>query len=156
MRVMSSMVSLPNHTFSWAGLVLLTSTCAHLFARNWQLPFLNQQEGENDCIIYFMINLYKKTLLALAGIDPTTSYHWWDVHPTESKSLSAGLFVLRFYGPVNPMGSCRARSVLVQVKNINEVNQKRPQSQTKYSFPEAPKDEEIGNKLWQDTMVQWQ
>ena len=22
-----------------------------------------------------------------------------------------GLFVLRFYGPVNPMGSCRARSV---------------------------------------------
>ena len=24
----------------------------------------------------------------------------------------AGLFVLRFYGPVNPMGSCQARSVL--------------------------------------------
>ena len=24
------------------------------------------------------------------------------------------LFVLRFYGPVNPMGSCRARSVYLQ------------------------------------------
>ena len=26
----------------------LTSTCAHSFARNWQLPFLNQPKGEND------------------------------------------------------------------------------------------------------------
>ena len=25
--------------------------------------------------------------------------------------MSTCLFVLRFYGPVNPMGSCRARSV---------------------------------------------
>ena len=27
------------------------------------------------------------------------------------KSSMLCLFVLRFYGPVNPMGSCRARSV---------------------------------------------
>ena len=26
----------------------LTSTCAHSFGRNWQLPFLNQQKGGND------------------------------------------------------------------------------------------------------------
>ena len=44
--------------------------CAHSFARNCQLPFLNQGKGENVC-----------------------------------------LFVLRFYGPVNPMESCRVRSV---------------------------------------------
>ena len=27
------------------------------------------------------------------------------------KKVSQGFFVLRFYGPVNPMESCRARSV---------------------------------------------
>ena len=27
------------------------------------------------------------------------------------QSPKLGLFVLRFYGPVNPMGSCRAQSV---------------------------------------------
>ena len=37
----------------------LTSTCAHSFIRNWQLPFLNQQKGENDHRKYFMINLHE-------------------------------------------------------------------------------------------------
>ena len=44
--------------------------CAHSFASNCQLPFLNQGKGENVC-----------------------------------------LFVLRFYGPVDPMESYRVRSV---------------------------------------------
>ena len=53
-RVMSS---LPSHTFpgqakssKW-----LTNICAHSFARNRQLAFLNQQKGENDHRKYFMI-----------------------------------------------------------------------------------------------------
>ena len=29
------------------------------------------------------------------------------------KTILISLFVLRFYGPVNPVGSCRARSVVV-------------------------------------------
>ena len=33
-RVMSSAISLPNHTFSWTCTSLLNSTCAHSFTRN--------------------------------------------------------------------------------------------------------------------------
>ena len=39
----------------WAVFVLSLS-----FARNWQMPFLNQRKGENDCRKYFMINLHEK------------------------------------------------------------------------------------------------
>ena len=31
------------------------------------------------------------------------------------------LFVLRFYGPVNPMGSCRARSVYLATLLLNRL-----------------------------------
>ena len=53
--VMSSTVSLPNNTFSWAGSVLwvVNQYCAYSFARNWQLPFLNQWKEENDRRKYF-------------------------------------------------------------------------------------------------------
>ena len=57
--VMSSAISLHNHTFT---------------ARNWQLPFLNQQKGENDHRKYFMINLYERMLLTSAGVQPATSW----------------------------------------------------------------------------------
>ena len=52
-------------TRSWTGLVLkaVNQYCAHSFARNWQLPFLNQWKGENDCGKYFMINLHERILL---------------------------------------------------------------------------------------------
>ena len=33
---------------------------AHSFASNWQLPFLNQQKGENGCRNYFMTNLHEQ------------------------------------------------------------------------------------------------
>ena len=33
------------------------------------------------------------------------------IHPSFVSVLPKRKFVLRFYGPVNPMGSCRARSV---------------------------------------------
>ena len=32
-------------------------TCAHFFARTWQLSFMNQQKGENDRRKYFIISL---------------------------------------------------------------------------------------------------
>ena len=49
LSTLSSAISLPNHTY-WAGLVLkvVNQYCAHSFARNWQLLFLNQPKGEND------------------------------------------------------------------------------------------------------------
>ena len=60
--VMSSAVSLPSQY------------CAHSFARNWQLPFLNQQKEENDRRKYFMINLHERMLPTSVGVEPTTSW----------------------------------------------------------------------------------
>ena len=33
-------------------------------------------------------------------------------------TMRSNLFVLRFYGPVNPMGSCRAQSVSLRVITV--------------------------------------
>ena len=41
---------------SWEGLVLWAVT--HTFASNWQLPFLNQQDGDNDHRNEFIANLH--------------------------------------------------------------------------------------------------
>ena len=48
--------------------------CAHSFARNWQLPFLNQRKGDNDRRKYFMINLHERMLPTSAGVEPATSW----------------------------------------------------------------------------------
>ena len=57
------------------GLVLLAVNqyCAHSFARNRQLPFLNQRKGENDRRKYFMINLHERMWPTSAGVEPATS-----------------------------------------------------------------------------------
>ena len=72
--VMSSVVSLPNHTY-WAGLVLyaINQYCAYSFARNWQLPYLNQRKGENDCRKYF-VQSPRKNVADPAGVEPGTSW----------------------------------------------------------------------------------
>ena len=49
-----------------------TSAHAHSFARNWQLPFLNQWKGENERRKYFLINLHERMLQVPAGIEPAT------------------------------------------------------------------------------------
>ena len=41
--------------------------------------------------------------------------------PTELSSSDL-LFVLRFYGPVNPMGSCRARSVYLSTHLLGRLS----------------------------------
>ena len=38
------------------------------------------------------------------------------------KNIYLCLFVLRFYGPVNPMGSCRARSVYLTTRLLGRLN----------------------------------
>ena len=50
--------------FYWAGLVLqaVNQYCAQSFARNWQLPFLNQRKGENSRRKYFRVNLHERML----------------------------------------------------------------------------------------------
>ena len=48
--------------------------CAHSFARNWKLPFLNQRKGENDRRKYFMIKLHEKMLPTSVGVERVTSW----------------------------------------------------------------------------------
>ena len=38
------------------------------------------------------------------------------------RSNTVCLFVLRFYGPVNPMGSCQARSVYLTTRLLGRLN----------------------------------
>ena len=38
------------------------------------------------------------------------------------EEVSVCLFVLRFYGPVNPVGSCRARSVYLTTHLLNRLS----------------------------------
>ena len=71
---MPSTVKLPSHTFflgRLSSLKWLTST--HSFTRNQQLPFLNEWKGENDHRKYFMVNLHKRMLQELTGIEQATS-----------------------------------------------------------------------------------
>ena len=42
--------------------------------------------------------------------------------PFFSISSYERLFVLRFYGPVNPMGSCRARSVYLTTRLLDRLS----------------------------------
>ena len=55
----------------WASLVLqaVNQYCAHSFARNWQLPFLNQRKGENDRRKYFMIISTKECCRPRRGLN---------------------------------------------------------------------------------------
>ena len=60
--------------------------CAHSFAINWQLPFLNQWKGENDHRKHFMINLHGKILLLTRqGWNPQPPDDQLDAHPTEQQ-----------------------------------------------------------------------
>ena len=61
---MWSAVNLLTHTFTGQAQSSkrLTQYCAYSFARDWQLPFLNQQKGEYDYRKYFMINLHERML----------------------------------------------------------------------------------------------
>ena len=88
--VMSSTVSLPKHTFTRQGLVLwaVNQYCAYSFARNWQLPFLDQLMGENDHRKNLMIKSPWKNVADPVGIKPTTS--WSPVEHASNWATEAG------------------------------------------------------------------
>ena len=97
--VMLSTVSLPNH-FYWAGLVLfaVNQYCAHSFARNWQLLFLNQRRGENDHSKYFTIKSPRRNVANPAGVEHASS--WSPVgHQTEPTRLAMLNTAIHFTSP---------------------------------------------------------
>ena len=80
--------------FYWASLVfkMVDQYCAHSFARNWQLPFLNKRKGENDHRKYFMINLQEMLLLTRQGSNRQPLDHQWDAPPTEPPRQATTLY----------------------------------------------------------------
>ena len=67
---------------------MINQYCAHYFARNWQLPFLNQRKGENDRRKYFMINLHERMLPTSAGVEPATSWSPVGQHFKNEKNVA--------------------------------------------------------------------
>ena len=65
--------------------------CVHSFARNWQLPFLNQQNREIGPRKYFMINLHERMLPAWRGSTPHPD-HQSGAHPTEPPGLALEMY----------------------------------------------------------------
>ena len=91
---------------------MVNQYCAHSFARNWQLPFLNQRKGENDRRKYFIINLHVRMLQTSAEVEPATS--WSPVGraakwATEASSSNLGLHCL----PSTLLRVCRLQWVKI-------------------------------------------
>ena len=53
----------------------------------------------------------KGSTLKVKSLPPLGGYTFW-----------GGLFVLRFYSPVNPMGSCRAQSVYLTTRLLGRLS----------------------------------
>ena len=70
---------------------MVNQYCAHSFARNWQLPFLNERKVENDRRKYFMINLHERMLPTSAGFEPVTSWSPRTALPTEPPRSAASV-----------------------------------------------------------------
>ena len=67
-----------------------------------------------------MINVLKCKCIEKGGVKTAMSFdHYKNVL---QNSLQMVLFVLRFYGPVNPMGSCRARSVYLTTRLLGRLS----------------------------------
>ena len=71
---------------------------------------LTSKQWINDIIIDSAMNLLAYQFPDLEGFQSCQLAHQLD------------LFVLRFYGPVNPMGSCRARSVYLTTRLLGRLS----------------------------------
>ena len=71
-----------------------------------------------DTTICFVVNylIILKSYYSLNGLVATSIKH--DPH----LSGQVCLFLLRFYGPVNPMGSCRVRSVYLTTRLLGRLS----------------------------------
>ena len=104
----------------WAGLVLkvVNQYCAHSYARNWQLIFINQWKGENDPRKYFTINLHERMLPTSAGVEPAIS--WSPVRRASNWATEAGYTCVNC-ADVNGMIICLDKSgyqILMSTHNM--------------------------------------
>ena len=70
--------------------------------------------------------LSQREVARVLGVSQSVvSRMWTRFHLTENvmhQTPEVCLFVLRFYGPVNPMGSCRARSVYLTTRLLDRLS----------------------------------
>ena len=86
--VTSSTVSLPNQSFTgqaYSSKRLQAGTCTHSFARNWQVPLMNQRKGMIVENISWS-NLHERMLQTRRGSNPQPPDYQADMHPTESQT----------------------------------------------------------------------
>ena len=69
----------------------------------------------------FMHRLKPGSGTPLRGI-ALLDYHLVELHLTKGPSRAIMNFVLRFYDPVNPMGSCRAWSVYLTTRLLGRLS----------------------------------
>ena len=127
--------------FSRTRVKWLTSTCAHSFTRNWQLPFLNQRRGKNDHRKYFMITLHDR-IAAFCGnqtrdlLNRQTSIQlshwvwlpvWYFVHSQDDFNLcSLGHIRRYFFAWCCPSGNNTIRNILLILLTPSKQAKDRP------------------------------
>ena len=71
---------------------------AYSFPRNWQVPFLNQQKGENDHQKYFIITLHERKLPDPVWIKPVTS--WSPARPASGCATEPSTYRTKGYNKI--------------------------------------------------------
>ena len=70
--------------------------------------------GQNNYDLFINLTPKEQCIEMISALPSfLTSTLWW---------IPVCLFVLRFYGPVNPMGSCRARSVYLTTRLLGRLS----------------------------------
>ena len=87
--------------------------CAHSFARNWQMPFLNKRKGENDCRKYFMINPHQRMLPTQQGSNAWPPDHQSDAHLSEPPRLAEVALCIWFIHLINNRSQNSIQNLLI-------------------------------------------
>ena len=90
---------------------------------------LGKNFSRQHCEIFFFIFPRKKTFVISCKLSPQVKlclecqrlFSEREKKKKIEKLSGKGLFVLRFYGPVNSMGSCRARSVYLTTSLLGRL-----------------------------------
>ena len=128
-----------NFTFREKGpLVLVKTTFSSLFWNKLLIPHANCNGHvpsdmfhhilpQNDTLGFLGENIWVSSIGSCATLGYTAvriKNLFYNSNETTSvkRELMTCLFVLRFYRPVNPMGSCRARSVYLTTRLLGRLS----------------------------------
>ena len=87
---------------------------------NCQIPF--QQMAPCEIRLKLLKRLQRRRYLHFTQFHACIYSHTWEFCVPDVHISFICLFVLRFYGPVNPMGSCRAQSVYLTTRLLGRLS----------------------------------